>query len=314
MLLVHPSTRPDRRSARAGTERDVYRALVARGHEVAVVGLRHDLDLLNRELERFRPDVVFNLLEEFQDEGVFDFHAVTMLEARRVHFTGCNPRGLIVSRNKFWTTRIAEALDVPTPRTVLVQGSRQPRGLTYPAFVKFNKEHASLGITLANRVGSQKQTHTALKRMRNRLPGEAVVQEFIAGEDVSVSVLGNRRPLAFPPRRLGMRNAQGFATERVKFSASHRRKLGITTSAYNGPFAKQMRAAACRMFPALDLSGYVRFDFRVNEKGFFLIDVNANPNLAMDEDLARSARAAGLDYPQLIERLIHLATRYEPRI
>ena len=83
---------------REGTERDVFMALRRLGHSVRVVGVSHDLRAFEREMVEVRPHIVFNLLEEFRFEAVFDFHMVAYLEALGVPFTGCNPRGLILSR------------------------------------------------------------------------------------------------------------------------------------------------------------------------------------------------------------------------
>src|SRR4051812_27813735 len=101
LVLVHPQFDPRLKArAAAATEWDVWRGLKALGATVDVVAAETDLRAFDRQLSAFRPQLVFNLLEEFRGEGVFDFHLITYLESLGLPYTGCNPRGLIVTRNK----------------------------------------------------------------------------------------------------------------------------------------------------------------------------------------------------------------------
>jgi D-alanine-D-alanine ligase len=313
LVLVHPQFRPDRVGRRSATEFDVWTALRSGGHAVEIAAARHDLRRFDRELSEFKPDIVFNLLEEFRGEGVFDFHLVSYLEALGIPYTGCNPRGLVVTRNKLWTAHIAQGQGLAAPNSALARGSA--RRFSYPAFVKFNREHASLGITQQNLVRDARQLQRSLSRLESRHGGEIVVQSFVAGEEVSVSVWGNRRLEVFAPWRLGLRDENAVATARVKFNAQFRRRQGIRATRFRGPQISLLQSTAKTLFASMDLSGYARFDFRLNAEGTpFLIDVNANPNLAKDEDFAASARVQGHSYADVIERVLQLGLDYEPRV
>ena len=287
LLLVHPHYRPDQTASRASTELDVWRGLRRLGHAVTVAAVADDARAFERQLTEVRPHVVFNLLEEFRGEGAYDFHLVSRLEALGVPCTGCNPRGLIISRNKWLVTAAAGASNVPTPET-----ARGATATAFPAFVKFNREHASRGITRANVVRGPEELMRAAARLRRNFPGELITQAFVRGTEVSVGVWGNARPEALPPRALRMAPDR-VATERLKFDARYRRRIGVRATAYLGPASAEMSRHARRLYAALDLSGYARFDFRVSDQGPFLIDVNANPNLSVDEDFARAARGGG---------------------
>jgi len=308
MLLVHPQMRPDRRPVNGATESDVWRTLVKMGHRAEIAAVQDDLAQFDAQLARFKPDVVFNLLEEFRDEGVFDFHVVSYLEAKGIPYTGCNPRGLIVSRNKNWAVNIARGEGIKAPE--IFSGRSR-----FPAFVKYVREHASRGLTQRSRVRTAKELSLVRKRMMGKYAGEIAVQEFVRGEDVTVSVYGNAVPVALAPWKLSMGDADGFATERIKFNPAMRRRNGIRASRYLGSAAEQLRKDARKLYSAFDLSGYARLDFRVTPEGIaYFIDVNANPNLAKDEDFSRAAKFAKLDYPILIEKILTLALCYEPKI
>lgn len=310
MLLVHPQMRPDRRNSKGTTERDVWEALKKLGLTVEVICLSEDLRSFDKALANFKPDVVFNLLEEFRSEAVYDFHAVSYLEALGVPYTGCNPRGLIVSRNKIWAVKIAKSLNILTPEIY-----SSVNGTKFPAFVKFVREHASRGLTERNRVRTKPELKKITKQMKKKFPGELVVQEFVPGEDVTVSVFGNEKLVALEPWRLNLRDAESFATERIKFSAKSRAKKGIRAYRYTRDNALELKKRACELYTAFDLSGYARFDFRVNPNGTpFFIDVNANPNLARGEDFSSAAEFADLSYPELIQTLLKLGRNYSPKV
>ncbi|NJL24284.1 MAG: hypothetical protein HC902_03300 [Calothrix sp. SM1_5_4] len=181
-------------------------------------------------------------------------------------------------------------------------------------FLKFNREDASFGITKGNLARDSAQYRRAVSRMSERYDGEVIAQSFIPGREVSVAVWGNSRVESLPPWELGLRGDEVFATARVKFDASYRRKRGIRARKYAGDGAEELRRRSARMFRALDMSGYARFDFRIDASGeSYLIDVNANPNLARGEDFACSAGAEGIEYIEMIDKIVRLGLAYAPR-
>jgi D-alanine-D-alanine ligase len=318
LVLVHPAFRPDCAVRGAATETDVWRALRSLGMTVEIAPVKDDLRAFDKVLATFRPDVVFNLLEEFRDEAIFDFHLISYLEALGVPYTGCNPRGLIQSRNKRLSAAVAASLGVRVPKETAVAGSIRPvvkAGLRFPLFVKFTREHASLGIRESSRVRNLAALRRECLRLRKNYTAEILVQEFIPGRDVSVAVWGNSHIETFVPRQLDAGGADRVATERLKFSAHLQRRRRVRSRIFTGDSAQLIRENTARLFVTLDLSGYVRMDYRVTEdQQAYLIDVNANPNLAKAEDFALSALAAGWSYPAVIERVVELAIQYRPRL
>ena len=316
LLLVHPYYRPDRKrkKTRSQTEKDVWLALKRLGYDTRVSTAQSDLLELDRDLAAHRPHFVFNLLEEFRDEGVYDFHAVSFLEAKAVPFTGCNPRGMILTRNKLWTAEISRAAAVRAPKTWLASAVVRIPEPAFPLILKFNHEHASLGITLKSIVRNKLELRKQLKKLAE-YDAEIVAQDFITGREVTVGVTGNVKPVGFHPRELRMRSESRIVTEKVKFSEKYRRQEKITARYFVGDeqLIRELKAASCRLFTHMNLSGYARFDFRLDRAGnFYLIDVNANPNLARDEDFALSAKWDGMPYDDLLQRIIRLAKDYRP--
>lgn len=313
LVLVHPQYHPRPGGRKdAPTEYDVWTALRRLGHEVDIAPVENQLRAFDRVLRETRPDLVFNLLEEFRGEAVYDFHIISYLEALGIAYTGCNPRALILTRNKLWTAHIARAEGVEVPDTRLA-GPRPPKH--YPALMKYNREHASLGMTAANVVRNSHQYTRTFKRLRAHFEGEKLVQSFIPGQEVSVAVWGNERTQAFPPWQLHLPGRHAIATAKVKFDSGYRRKQGIRAARFADVRAgRRLQSEARKLFTRLDMNGYARFDFRLDAQGAaYLIDVNANPCLAKTEDFACAARSRGYSYEDVIQKVVSLGLRYEPR-
>jgi D-alanine-D-alanine ligase len=105
-----------------------------------------------------------------------------------------------------------------------------------------------------------------------------------------------------------------IATRKVKWDKRYQTKYGITTRAAEDlppAVVGQLDKLSRRIYRALGLSGYARMDFRATPDGqVYVLEANANPNLEASEDLAESARAAGIPYEELLERIVALGLSY----
>ena len=121
------------------TEYDVTSTLRKNGHDVHCLGVLDSLTELRTAIAEWKPDIVFNLLEEFNGIVTYDQHVVAFLELMRQRYTGCNPRGLLLSRDKALSKQLLQYHRIPTPLfTVFRRGARVhvPRKLKFPLFVK----------------------------------------------------------------------------------------------------------------------------------------------------------------------------------
>jgi D-alanine-D-alanine ligase len=106
-----------------------------------------------------------------------------------------------------------------------------------------------------------------------------------------------------------------IATERVKWNVKYQKRHGIDTAEAQLPdgVAAKMQHLAKRTYRALELSGYARIDFRMDADHHpYVIEANANPQLAQDEDFAQSAKRGKLPYAQLLERIMTLGIEWQP--
>jgi len=106
-----------------------------------------------------------------------------------------------------------------------------------------------------------------------------------------------------------------IATERVKWSVKYQKRHGIDTAEAQLPdsVAAKIQHLAKRTYRALELSGYARIDLRMDANNNpYVIEANANPQLAEEEDFAQSAKRAKLRYPELLERIMALGIQWQP--
>jgi D-alanine-D-alanine ligase len=305
------------------TEYDVAHALEQLGHELRIVGVSDDLLPIRRLVEEWKPHVVFNLLMEFRDVGHYQAYVAGYLELLGVAYTGCNPRGILMSRDKALAKKILRWHRIPTPAfAVFEQGRavRSVRGLSFPLIVKSLDEEASIGIAQASVVRDLDQLRERVRFVHERVGSAAIAEQFIEGRELTLSVIGNRRLETFPVWEMVFRNlpegSVPIATERAKFDLGYQERVGITTQAARDlapGMPERIAALARRAFRALGLSGYARLDLRLAPDGqIFVIEANATPDVAADEDFALAAEAAGYAYPALVQRLVTLGLHSKP--
>ncbi len=303
-------------------EYDVVVTLQERGHEVRVLGIYDDLTELRHAIEEFRPNIVFNLMEAFAGITTFDQNVVSYLELLRIPYTGCNPRGLTLARDKALSKKLMAYHRIPVPDFTVALRGRRPvvsRRQTFPLIVKSLFYEASVGISQASVVENEEQLARRVQFIHEHLGTAAIIEQFVDGRELYVGVLGNARLDAFPVWEMSFNqmpdNRWRIATERVKWSDRYQKTHGIMTDAAKLPafLADRIRHVAKRVYRALDLSGYARIDFRMDAEGHLaVLEANPNPNLAYGEDFAESAEKAGVSYEHLLERIVTLGLRWEP--
>jgi len=303
------------------TEYDVTSTLRQLGHDVRCVGVLDSLTELRSAIADWEPDIVFNLLEEFDGIVTYDQHVVAFLELMRQPYTGCNPRGLLLSRDKTLAKQLLAFHRIATPQfAVFRRGApvHVPRKLRFPLFVKSTVEDASLGIAQASVVEDGARLKERIAFVHEQIKSDALVEEYIQGRELYVGVMGNERLTRLPVWEMVFGSMPdslaAIATRKVKWDKRYQAKYGITTHAAEDLPPAVLTALdrlSRRIYRALGLSGYARMDFRVNAAGqVYVLEANANPNLEAAEDFAESARAAGTPYGELLERLMDLGLKY----
>ena len=323
--LVPPDTAGEAEAATAEwkTEYDVVSTLRSLGHEVFPLGVGGDLGPIRKALEEFKPHIVFNLLETFDEVASWDHNVVAFLELMKVPYTGCNSRGLLLARYKSLPKKLLSYHRIPVTDFAVFpmkRRVRRPRRLGFPLIVKSLTLHSSIGISQASVVETEEKLEERVHFIHESIGTDALVETYVDGRELYVGILGNERLQTLPIWELMFtkmpEEQRKIATERLKWSLSYQRKRGIVSAeARDLPegVAVRIQDICKRVYRSLMLSGYARIDLRLSDtQGVFVMEANPNPELAKSEDFAQSAKTAGLEYAELLQRIVSLGLRWEP--
>lgn len=330
LVLMHEDLVPpdelggrDLATAEWKTEYDVVSTLKKLGHEVRPLGVKSDLGVIRTAIEEWHPHIAFNLLEEFDGVAIYDQNVVSYLELLHMPYTGCNPRGLMLARDKALTKKVLSFHRIPYPNFMVVPQGRslkRPKGLAFPLIVKSISEEASLGISQASIVEDDERLRERVVFIHQSVGTGALIEQYIEGREFYVGVMGNGHLQVLPVWELLMDNlpedAKRIATQRVKWSRKYQDKYGIRSEKaknLSDGKAQEIQHLAKRVYRALGLSGYARIDLRMDAGGqVYVLEANPNPQIAHDEDFADSAEKAHYSYKDLLQELLNVGLRWQP--
>lgn len=305
------------------TEAHVLAALKALGHERKLFGIGNDIWPLLDEIQRFRPDVVFNLCEAFAGDRSLESSIPNLLSMLGIPFTGCSAQILSFCKEKTLANAVAAQSGVRVPKQVIVRKNEKLNSELvnfFPAFVKPCSLESSQGLSLKSKVTSIAKLTERVAHLHKKFNQDVLVQEYVDGRELYVSALcvdGNITAL-FPARELHFgalgKSGQGFATYRGKWDEEYRKKWKI----YSRPahrlsysLEQELHFATTKICAALKITGYIRLDFRVSslDGKLYFLEINPNPALARDDEFALAAKAFGLSYTQLISAILQLSAK-----
>ena len=327
MILTHAymippddvKSRDDSRIESFRTEFDIKEALLTLGHDFIIVGLSDDITPVRKAIEEWKPDIVFNLMEAFAENGALAYYVVSYLEMLGIPYTGCNPRGLLLAGDKALSKQLLtyHRIRVPNfytlPRGKKISLNRIAK-YPYPMIVKSTVEQGSVGISQASLVFSPEELRQRAEHVFSTLDGDAIAEQYIEGRELYVTVMGDKRLQVFPIRELVFDNIDDtmhrIATYNVKWNEKYRDRWGIGYQfARNLPtkVSETIPKLAKRIYRILDISSYARLDLRLTEDGkIYVLEANPNAAISRDADVAWSAEKAGLNYEKLIQKILNM--------
>jgi len=300
------------------TEADVLRCLKRLGHDVETLAVFDNVTDIVEKLKAYAPDVVFNLSESFYQDRAHEPNIPALLELMKVPYTGSGPEALLLCKDKALAKKILAYHHLRLPRFVVSHRAhplRRLRRFIYPAIVKPACEESSDGICQASFVREEHEAVARARFIHQKFNCDALIEEYIEGRELYVSVLGNHRLTVFPAREIFFEqvpeDAPKFATFHAKWNEAYRKKWGIKNGAAKElpeGVADHLANLARKVYRLLKIRGFARIDVRLTPQGeVFLLEVNPNPSLAEDEDFARSAGDAGVAYDALIQEILNAA-------
>ncbi len=330
MVLVHKDLIPpddltqidDPRMEKCRTEFDVKTALLNLGHEINIVGITDDVAPIRNTIEAWQPDIAYNLMEAFAYDGALDYYIVTYLDMKGIPYSGCNPRGMILARDKALSKKLLAYHRIPVPKFMAFPvgqriNSKKTSALPYPMIVKTLTEQGSIGIAQSSIVENSAQLLDRVQQMHSMTGHDTIAEQYIDGRELYVTVIGNERLQVLPIREMVFDKIDDsmyrIASYSVKWNRKYRERWGIDYQfARNMPtgMMEHINKLCKRVYRILELSSYARLDLRLTGDGkIYVLEANPNAAIANNDDVAFSAEKAGMSYEQLIQRILNLGLR-----
>jgi D-alanine-D-alanine ligase len=295
----------------------VKESLLSLGYTIKALKMEDELSPLVGKILRSGAQLIFNLCEEFHGQTRLEMNVAALLELLNIPFTGSSALVLGLSQDKGKTKSILGHYGVPTPRYVIwPPGERVTAShLQKPLFVKPLREDASLGIgndAIARNSSSLLSKVAKIHRFHHQ---PALVEEYIEGRELNVSILGNETPQVLPISEIdfstlpkGLPKICGYEAKWVENSPEFHHTIPLCPAPLPVKLEKQVREVALQAYRVMECRDYGRVDIRLSSDGTpYVLEINANPDISPDAGMPRSAKAAGLAYPELIGRIVELA-------
>jgi D-alanine-D-alanine ligase len=322
----------------------VEQVLIRRGYEVKKIAAEKKIWDFATRIGKDDGDLIFNLCESVGGVGQFEQAVAALLELLGKKFTGAGSIGLALAQDKELSKKLYHFHGIRYPRfSSMASGKVEwADDLSFPLFVKPLNEDASIGIDRSSVVNNVKELMERISYIQTELNSPALIEEFIEGREIYVGVIGNDKPEALPILEWDFSKVPDgipkIASSEAKWDeqSPYKDAPEVFPTDIPEPVYKRIQAAAVQAFKALKLRDYGRVDMRLRkvspmrleekskreaEKStgmetvttkhdnweFYVIEVNPNPYLDKKSELAMAAHKHGLNYSDLIEKIIELA-------
>jgi D-alanine-D-alanine ligase len=295
---------------------EIFDALAKKGHQPAYFCLDGRPRTL-KALASAEVDLMFNLTESYGGDDTKDINIAAYLDLLGIPYTGSGPSGLHLAQDKAVAKRLFAFHGIRTPNFATVyQGRLQwADDVHFPVIVKPKREDGSIGIAFSAVAGSIKELMERIDALHADLNAPVLIEEYIEGRELYVSVLGNDPPVALPVLELNLddlpEGTPRIAGTEVKWergTAAYRKtKLRFPDDLGEGLLA-EIQETAVKACQALEIRDYARVDFRLTPKRrFYALEVNPNPWLHSTAEFSMAAKQSGLEHADLIQEIVRLA-------
>ena len=291
----------------------IAKVLRGMGHTVALLG--DGSEFLEKVLDD-KPDFVFNFAEGRGVSRSREARVPAVLELLDIPFTGSDPFTMAVTLDKDCAKRLVAMAGVAVPLSFALEPAAPASSipiarLKFPLVIKPAWEGSSKGIRNQCFVNDAKRIPDVVALLRQAHPQTVLLEEYIAGDEVTVGLLGKD-----PPAILGMmRIVPNFPTEHFIYSLEvkrdFRKEVTYQCPPHLPPSTLEALAGAARTaFRVLGCRDVARIDFRVRGGVPYFLEVNPLPGLhPHDSDLVIMAGQVGWSYERLVSTIVNEALK-----
>jgi len=265
------------------------------------VSARNYLEAVNSTLFDDVVVAFLGLHGEWGEDGIIQ----SLLELRNIKYTGSDVLASSLTMDKMMSKIVMRDHGISVPNGFVIQKnySYEPvlqkikKEFTFPLIVKPNDQGSTFGLTVCEKEDDIKNALTLSFQYSNK----TLVEEFIPGRELTVGVLADKvlPVLEIRPKH----NLYDYECKYTKGMSEY-----IVPAEIPEKIAEQIQEQTKLAFISLGCRGYARADFRLNEAGeFFCLEVNSLPGMTATSLLPKAAKAVGISFPQLVEKIVNLA-------
>ena len=302
---------------------DIVKALRRAGYRARSVNLKNDLKRLERLLRRSRPDVIFNLVEFFHDDSELETAVAAVFDLYRIPYTGSPPFALGLCLRKGITKRVLQDHGVPTPRFRILYEPKVPKrlGLKYPLIVKPAWEDASAGLDKNSVIRDPENLQLLIEQVKRVYTeyGAVMIEEFIEGRELHISVWGNDDPEVLPAVEFDFSKLPpdhppiiSYAMKWNPLEEVYHQVDTICPAPLERKVLRRIETVAIRAYEATECCDYARLDIRLKDGKPYVLEVNPNPDLTEGVSFMDSAEQAGYSFSEAVAHIAELALERKP--
>jgi D-alanine-D-alanine ligase len=303
------------------TAREEYEAIVgalrSEGFDADLLNIGDDLAKLQRFLLRDAPHAIFNLVEIFDGDPRLEAGITGFLDLCGIPYTGSGPFTLSLCQRKALAKHFLLQHRIRTPRFKLLRTPKLTarHGLRYPIILKPAQEDASLGVEADSVVHDPEQLPQRVSSLYEKFKQPILIEEFIEGRELHVSVIGNNPPTALPVLEYDFsalpEEHPAIITYAMKWNPlelTYHKVHSHCPAKLPPATAEEVTRLALRAYSATYCRDYARIDMRVSKDGKpYVLEVNPNPDLTEGVSFMESAERAGLSFSQTLRRILEFA-------
>jgi len=287
------------------------------GFEAYAFNVMDDFNLLVNNLKKQKPDVIFNFVEFFNNEITQEKNVAGVFELLRIPYTGAPPSALANCQSKIITKQLLKTNGVRVPDFIIIKepAERYEHSLNYPLIVKPAYEDGSGGIENESVVKNYAAFFNRVNYILADFKQPVLVEEYIAGREFNVAVLGEKEPVVLPISEIDFSEMPSYLEKIVSFQAkwdpmheAYHKTQPICPADIPDEIRKEIRKIAVTCYNVMGVRDYARVDIRLSEKNeIFVLEVNPNPDLTEGIGFMRSAETAGFNYNDILAKIVNFA-------
>lgn len=281
----------------------IYKALISKGFDAVKIDVDRNIAL---KLIEEKPDIVFLALHgKYGEDGTIQ----GLLEIMDIPYTGPGVLASALAISKTATKKMFFSQNISTAPFIAFDNNdwqkdeainNQIINLGFPVVVKAPFQGSSIGVYFVYK----KEDLDAAIIEALKLDNEAIVEKFVEGTEVTVAILGNKNPVAFPVIEIvSHTGAYDYHSKYTVGASSHIIPASISSQA-----DERVREQALKAYHALGCRGLSRVDAIIDNNDMpYILEVNTIPGMTATSLFPDAAKAAGIDFPELCEKIVQLA-------